>query len=103
MEKRSGRAQDDSERRPNGLGGRGKIVPSVKKRSPLTPLLLNCNENGIEHMKKYKLWHRAQFYISYGIELMSYIFLWHTGNFLDFQRDDATTGFDSSDPFIFAS
>jgi hypothetical protein len=82
MEKRSGRAQDDSERRPNGLGGRGKIVSSVKKRSPLTPLLLNCNGNGIKHMKKYKLWHRAQFYISYGIELMSYIFLWHTGNFL---------------------
>jgi hypothetical protein len=64
MEKRSGRAQDDSERRPNGLGGRGKIVPSVKKRSPLTPLLLNCNGNGIEHMKN----------TSYGIEL-NFIFL----------------------------
>jgi hypothetical protein len=33
-------------------------------------------------MKKYKLWHRAQFCISYGIEHMSYNFLWHTRNFL---------------------
>jgi hypothetical protein len=41
-------------------------------------------------MKKYKLWHRAQFCISYGIELMSYIFLWHTGNFLFFFREDKT-------------
>jgi hypothetical protein len=33
-------------------------------------------------MKNYNLWHRAQICIFYGMEDMSYIFLWHTWNFL---------------------
>jgi hypothetical protein len=38
--------------------------------------------NGTKHMKNYNIWHRAQICIFYGIEHMSYIFLWHIGSFL---------------------
>jgi hypothetical protein len=44
--------------------------------------VLYAIKNGIEHIKKYNLWHRAQILIFNGIEHMCYIFLWHTGNFL---------------------
>jgi hypothetical protein len=38
--------------------------------------------NDTKHMKNYDIWHRAQICIFYGIEHMSYIFLWHIGNFI---------------------
>jgi hypothetical protein len=47
--------------------------------------VLYAIKNGIEHIKKYNLWHRAQILIFNGIEHMCYIFLWHTGNFLHSQ------------------
>jgi hypothetical protein len=52
--------------------------------------VLYAIKNGIEHIKKYNLWHRAQILIFNGIEHMCYIFLRHTGNFLvQRQRPDA--------------
>jgi hypothetical protein len=44
--------------------------------------VLYAIKNGIEHIKKYNLWHRAQILIFNGTEHMSYNFSWHTRNFL---------------------
>jgi hypothetical protein len=44
--------------------------------------VLYAIKNGIEHIKKYNLWHRAQILNFNDIEQMCYIFLWHTWNFL---------------------
>jgi hypothetical protein len=43
----------------------------------------SADGNDIEYMKNYNIWHKAQVCIFYSIEHTSYIFLWHTGIFLD--------------------